>query len=108
MRTYGSLELSGTFCTVDLHIDSSVTRDATLSVFIPESSNMGVIGSEEGEKRALGGEQEERVEVDRKGCREGRGEETDLIFDNWHLLFLVRFECSFESTLLLAPSSLVK
>jgi len=45
------------------------------------------------------------------GCSEGcedRERKTDLIFDNWHLLFFVRFECSFESTLLLAPSSLVK
>ena len=31
-RTYGSLELSGTFYIVDLHIDSSVTLCAALSV----------------------------------------------------------------------------
>jgi hypothetical protein len=40
-RTYGSLELSGISCIVDLHIDSSVIRDAALSAHIPDSSNMG-------------------------------------------------------------------
>jgi hypothetical protein len=58
MRTYGSLELSGTFCIVDLHIDSSVTRDATLSAHIPGSLFEEKRGS--GEKNVVGGEQNKR------------------------------------------------
>jgi hypothetical protein len=60
-----------------------------------------------GEKGVMEGEQEGRAEVDRRGYRGGR-RRTDLILDDWHLLLFVCFECSFESTLLLAPSSLVK
>lgn len=29
----------------------------------------------------------------------GLGRRTDFVFDNWHLLFFIRFECSFKSSL---------